>query len=154
MKAFRKLLIIMPIFLFIHITLLAVHPPGNRPVVSDTTVHKQETNQKLVVLWTSGDREVALKMAFMYTFNAKNHGWWDEITLIIWGPSANLSSEDQEIKDNLKKMIDAGIEIVACKGCADMYGVTPVLEEIGVDVKYMGTPLTEYLKEGIKVLTL
>ena len=25
---------------------------------------------KLVVLWTSGDREVALKMAFMYTFNS------------------------------------------------------------------------------------
>ena len=34
--------------------------------------------EKLVILWTSGDREVALKMVFMYTYNAKKYGWWDE----------------------------------------------------------------------------
>ncbi|KXS47386.1 MAG: hypothetical protein AWL62_2688, partial [Halanaerobium sp. T82-1] len=30
----------------------------------------------LVVLWTSGDKEVAKKMVFMYTLNAKTRGWW------------------------------------------------------------------------------
>ena len=30
-------------------------------------------SEKLVIIWTSGDREVALKMAFMYTYNAKKY---------------------------------------------------------------------------------
>ncbi|RLB28776.1 MAG: DsrE family protein, partial [Deltaproteobacteria bacterium] len=30
----------------------------------------------LVVLWSSGDREVATRMVFMYTLNAKRKGWW------------------------------------------------------------------------------
>ena len=40
--------------------------------------------KSLVVLWTSGDREVALKMVFMYTLNAKLKGWWEEVILIVW----------------------------------------------------------------------
>jgi hypothetical protein len=47
-------------------------------------------NEKLVIVWTSGDREVALKMVFMYTLNAKTRAWWDDITLVVWGPSAKL----------------------------------------------------------------
>ena len=52
-------------------------------------------HEKLVVVCTSGDRDVALKMVFMYTFNAKKYEWWKEITLLIWGPSSKLLSEDK-----------------------------------------------------------
>ena len=34
-----------------------------------------EKPSELVVLWTSGDRDVALKMVFMYTLNSKLKGW-------------------------------------------------------------------------------
>ena len=45
---------------------------------------KMENNtSKLAVLWTSGDPEVAEKMAFMYTYNAKKQGWFDEVVLIV-----------------------------------------------------------------------
>ena len=101
---------------------------------------------KLAVVWTSGDRDVALKMVFMYTFNAKKRGWWKDIQFIVWGPSAKLLSEDKEIQDYLKKMKDEGIKLLACKACADSYGVSEKLKELGVDVKYMGVPLTELLK--------
>jgi hypothetical protein len=37
--------------------------------------------------------------------------------------------------------------------CADRYEVTEDLRKLGVDVKYMGKPLTEMLKGGWKVLT-
>jgi hypothetical protein len=37
--------------------------------------NKLSKPDELVVLWTSGDREVALKMAFMYTFNCKRFKW-------------------------------------------------------------------------------
>ncbi|WP_197092805.1 hypothetical protein [Labilibaculum euxinus] len=55
--------------------------------------------QKLAVVWTSGDRDVALKMVFMYTYNAKKMGWWDEINLIVWGPSSKLLCEDAELQE-------------------------------------------------------
>ena len=107
----------------------------------------------LVVIWSSGDREVALKMVFMYTYNAKKHGWWENITFIVWGPSEKLLAEDNELKNYLKKMIEEGVTVEACKACSDMYGVSEKLEKLGVDVKYMGVPLTEYLKNDMKIIT-
>jgi len=109
--------------------------------------------QKLAVIWTSGDREVALKMVFMYVSNAPRFNWWKDITLVVWGPSAKLLAEDQELQDYLKKMIDSGIVIKACKACSDQFGVSEKLAELGVDVKYMGGELTDYIKEGRHVLT-
>lgn len=110
-------------------------------------------NDKLVILWTSGDREVALNMVFMYALNAKIHNWWKDLTLIIWVPSSKLLSEDEELQDYISKMKEEGIDIVACKACANNYGVTKKLEDLDIDVKYMGEPLTNYLKEDYKTIT-
>lgn len=108
---------------------------------------------KLGVLWTSGDRDVALKMVFMYTLNAKPSRWWDEVRFIVWGPSSKLLSEDEELQMGIARMIEAGVELVACKACADLYGVSEKLEELGIEVKYMGGPLTSMLKSDWVVLT-
>lgn len=112
-----------------------------------------DRKESLVVLWTSGDREVALKMVFMYTLNAKLKGWWEEIYLIVWGPSAKLLSEDKELQDRIAKMKDAGIVLEACKTCADQYEVSENLKKMEIDVKYMGVPLTTYIKEGRYIIT-
>jgi len=112
-----------------------------------------EKRDRLIVVWSSGDREVALKMVFMYTYNAKARGWWKDIIFIVWGPSAKLLAEDGELQAYLKKMLDEGIIAEACKSCSDMYGVSGTLEKLGINVKYMGVPLTEYLKEDCKVIT-
>lgn len=50
-------------------------------------------------------------------------------------------------------MKDTDVELQACKACADMYGVSDKLVSSGVDVKYMGKPLTEMLKTDWKTLT-
>lgn len=108
---------------------------------------------ELVVLWTSGDKEVALNMVFMYAYNSKAKEWWEEVTFIIWGPSAKLLAEDQELKQEIKSFKTEGIKMEACKVCADRYGVTEDLDRLGVDVKYMGEPLTEYINSKRKLLT-
>ena len=108
----------------------------------------------LVVLWTSGDREVALKMVFMYTLNAKLKGWWKEVILIVWGPSAEILSRDEELQRQIGRMREAGVVLEACKACADQYGVSSALEDMGIAVRYMGVPLSEYLKEDRAVLAL
>jgi hypothetical protein len=110
--------------------------------------------KSLVVLWTSGDREVAMKMVFMYSLNAKLRGWWEEVILIVWGPSAELLSRDAELQQSIKKMKEAGLVLEACKACSDLYGVSQALEEMGIEVKYMGEPLTGYLREDRAVLAL
>jgi len=102
----------------------------------------------LVVLWSSGDREVATKMAFMYTLNAKRRGWWKEVTLIVWGPSAKLLTEDSELQDRIEEMRQAGVGLLACKACSDSYGVSERLEKLGVEVQYMGEPFTQILKDN------
>ena len=109
---------------------------------------EQESDQpsKLLVLWTSGDIEVAKNMVFMYTYNAKKNGWWETVNLLVWGASSKLLAEDQELQDYLLKMKEAGIALFACKACADIYGVSDKLSSLGIDVKYMGVPLTQYLK--------
>lgn len=122
----------------------AVYATSENPVQPDTSEVSEK--DKLVVVWTSGDKEVAMKMVFMYTFNAQKYKWWDDITLLVWGPSAKLLSEDKELQDYVNKMLESGITLLACKGCADMYEVSDKLEDIGVTVKYTGVDLTKFIK--------
>jgi hypothetical protein len=101
---------------------------------------------KLAVLWTSGDPFVAHKVCFMYTHNAKKAGWWGEVQLIVWGPSSKLLAEDKELQAAVEAMMADGVVVKACKACADSYGVSDDLAALGIEVKYMGQPLTEMLK--------
>lgn len=113
----------------------------------------ESTSDKLVVLWTSGDPYVAERVALMYTHAAKTAGWFSEVTLIIWGPSAKLTSENLKIQKKLKAMQNDGIIIEACIACANSYGIADDLKDLGFVVKGMGKPLTDYLKSDTKVLT-
>ena len=125
----------------------------SQDATAEVTDTGQESPSRLAVLWTSGDREVALKVAFMYTLNAKSRNWFDEVRLVVWGPSAKLLSADAELQREVAKMKEAGVELVACKACADSYGVSDELESLGVEVKYMGVPLSDMLKQDWKVVT-
>lgn len=113
----------------------------------------ESTPDKLVVVWTSDDPYVAERVALMYTHAAKTAGWFSEVTLIIWGPSAKLTAENLKIQEELKAMQKDGVVIEACIACADAYGIADDLKKLGFDVKGMGKPLTDYLKSDAKVLT-
>jgi hypothetical protein len=113
---------------------------------SDLAAEKvQEQKPNLAIVWTSGDRDVALKMVFMYTSNAKRRGWANEVELIVWGPSSKLLSHDVELQEEIAAMRDAGVVLKACKACSDSYGVSDKLQELGIEVKYMGVELTELI---------
>lgn len=111
------------------------------------------SKEQLLVVWTSGDRDVALKMVFMYTLNSKKRDWWNKVRLVVWGPSSKLLASDTELQEQIKIMKDLGIELYACLTCAEMYGVTQDLEKLGVEVIKMGIPLTDMLKKGWTTIT-
>jgi hypothetical protein len=108
----------------------------------------------LYVLWTNDNPVTAEKMVFMYTVNSLIHGWWEKVTLIIWGATAKLVSEDITIQEKIREALDAGVHITACKACADQLGVTETLEKLKIEVKYWGLPLTELLKNNERLLTI
>ena len=123
------------------------------PEINSQTATTEQAPDKLVVVWTSDDPYVAERVAFMYTHNAKKNAWFKEVTLIVWGPSAKLISENTKLQEEVKSMQADGIVVEACIACANAYGVTEDLRKLGYDVKGMGKPLTDYLKSGAKVLT-
>jgi len=108
----------------------------------------------LYVLWTNDNPITAEKMVFMYTINALLRGWWENVTLIVWGATTKLVSEDENIQELVKDALKAGVHITACKACADQLGVTETLEKLNIEVKYWGVPLTEILKDDEKLLTI
>ncbi|MBU1340684.1 MAG: DsrE family protein [Proteobacteria bacterium] len=108
----------------------------------------------LYVLWTNDNPITAEKMVFMYTINSLLQGWWEKVTLIIWGAPAKLAGEDKAIQKMIKKAIDTGVHVTACKACADQLGVTQTLEKLNIEVKYWGIPLTDILKNGEHLLTI
>jgi hypothetical protein len=72
---------------------------------------------------------------------------------VVWGPSSKLLAGDLELQEGIQQMKEAGVELLACKACSDMYGVSDKLAALGVDVKYMGVPVTDMLKSGWTSLT-
>jgi hypothetical protein len=116
------------------------------------TEEKAET--RLTIVWTSGDPEVAHRMVLMYAHAAKTNRWFDEARVIVWGPSSRLLAADKDLQAKIKSMQDDGVIVQACIVCADSYGVTKTLREMGLEVKGMGKPLSDLVKDpGMHVLT-
>ena len=136
----RILSVVIPLVL-----IMVLAAPFILGIVSQAADSKDDPHQ-LLVIWTSGDRDVALKMTFMYTYYTKK--MWDRTQLLVWGSSAKLLAEDTELQEYIGRMKEVGVELTACIACADMYGVTDKLKELGIDVKGMGRPLTEMLQSG------
>ena len=149
----KKVFILAFVFFGLASVTLKATNPSKIMNESRKEMKEEKASDHLLIVWTSGDPDVAHKMVFMYAFNAQKNGWWDQVTLLVWGPSAKLSSEDEDIQASLKNMKDQGVELLACKGCADQYGVSSKLEDLGIEVKYTGNYLTDFIKSGKKVIS-
>ncbi|MGO9203000.1 MAG: DsrE family protein [Limisphaerales bacterium] len=124
-----------------------------QPAQTPSVTEEQNKESKLAVIWTSGDADVAHRVCFMYCHNAKKQKWFDQVVLVVWGPSARLLAGDKDLQAKVKSMMQDGVQVQACVACADSYGVSDRLREMRIEVKGMGPPLTEMLKSGWKVLT-
>jgi hypothetical protein len=108
---------------------------------------------KVFVVIASQDKEVVLEPGLLYPFNAVTKGWMQEVKIIFFGPSEKLAAADQEVQDRLKEAMSAGIPVMACKRCADGFGLTGTLEALGLEVIYVGDVISDLLKEGWARLT-
>jgi hypothetical protein len=108
---------------------------------------------KLFVLLSSGDREVALEVGLIYPFHAADEKWMEEVKLIIFGPSEKLAAYDMEVQARLKELSRVGVDVIACKWCADRMEITDLLEKAGIKVVYVGPIISQLIKDGWASLT-
>ena len=80
--------------------------------------------------------------------------YWDEATIMIWGPSAKLLAEDKELQEQFKRVQKTGVRFNACVVCTDDYGVSKELQELGIELIHTGEMLTQSLQsDDVKVIT-
>jgi len=108
---------------------------------------------KVFVILGSGDREVALEVGLVYPLNAAKNAWMDEVKVILFGPSERVAAHDAEVQGRIQELLENEVEVLACKWCSDRMGVTEKLEEMGVQVEYVGSIISDLLKEGWASLT-
>lgn len=118
-----------------------------------TSAQEAEPPEQLAVVWTSGDPDVAHRVCLMYTHAAQDNQWFDEVRLIVWGPSQRLLVGDKDLQAKVKAMQDDGVIVEACIACAKSFGLVEDIRALGIEVKGMGNPLTSFLKQDYKVLT-
>ena len=128
--------------LFISLFLLTSPAPAQEPAPS-----------RLCVVWTSGDPDVAKNVCFMYALNAKKAGWFNQVHLVVWGPSAKLLAESPDLRAEIKAMQKVGVVTEACVVCAKRYKVDKQLADLGITVKPMGRPLSTRLQSDWKTIT-
>ena len=90
----------------------------------------------------------------MYSVNTIKKGLWKEVNIIIWGGSAKLVGENAKVQVEVLEMIKGGVLIQACQACCEKYSVSEALQKLGIEVLFMGEPLTKIIKQGEKLITL
>lgn len=109
---------------------------------------------KLLIVWSSGEKEVAKKLILLYGSVILSRNYWDEATIMIWGPSAKLLAEDKELQEQMKVVQQSGVKFNACVVCTDDYNVSDTLKDMGVELIHTGEMLTHALQsDDIKVIT-
>ncbi len=111
-------------------------------------------NDQLNILWTNADPITSESMVMMYAKHAIPKGWWKEVRVIIWGATAKLVAEDVHIQHLITEAREAGVTFSACEACAVNLGAKETLENLGVEVKFWGGPLTELIKGKEHLITV
>lgn len=109
---------------------------------------------KLNILWTSDNVNTAHLMVFMYAINGLTAGWWEEVTVIIWGASAKLVATDKGLQDKIAMAKQRGVHVSACIACATQFGVVDDLKALDIELIPWGEPLTQLIKDGEHILTI
>ena len=92
--------------------------------------------QHLHILWTNADPVVFDKMVLMYAVNSLVRGWWEKVTVILWGVTARLAAADPAVRERIVLAMEQGVKFSACITCAKELGVEQALRDMGYDFTY------------------
>ncbi|HDZ91320.1 MAG: hypothetical protein JRJ09_08015 [Deltaproteobacteria bacterium] len=101
---------------------------------------------KVLVIISTGENEKALT-GLMYASRALSEGWMDEVRVLFFGPSERLLVEDEMIARTAREIGAAG-KGIACKFISDREGISEKIADMGLQVEYVGTIISDFLKDG------
>jgi len=104
-------------------------------------------SDKVLVIISSSDRGKNIT-GLMYATNALRYAWMNEVRVVVFGPSQQLALKDEEIQGYLKDLIGQGNTPATCKYIADEENMASNLSRLGLDVVYVGTLISDYIKAG------
>ena len=108
---------------------------------------------KVFVVVSSADEEVVAGVGLRYSLNAAKNRWLDEVKVIIFGPAGKLVACNPRDQEKIKELQEAGVEVMACKACTDEQNISSILEGAGIKVLYVGSIISQLLKDGWASLT-
>ncbi|MCW4050553.1 MAG: hypothetical protein NWE89_12545 [Candidatus Bathyarchaeota archaeon] len=103
-------------------------------------------SSKLLVIIATGDKAKALT-GLMYAKNAIVREWMEDVKVVYFGPSEQLMYSDADVA-NAAIEIAGMSETFACKAISDREGISEKIDEMGVKVEYVGTIISDYIKQG------
>src|ERR1035437_10405992 len=112
----------------------------------ETETQLNRDSSALVIIWSSADKDVALKTALAYALNSKLNGWIQDITVLAWGPSVQLLAKDKDIQNVFTYMRQAGVIVLVDKKCVEEYQANKEMEILKLEVKSLGKTLTTYIQ--------
>ena len=101
---------------------------------------------KVVVILSTGEKEKAFT-GMMYALNAQKNKWLDEVKVIFFGPFEDLLCRDAEVAEFASQLLTYETPI-ACKRLSDTAGISERLKELGYQVEYVGTIISDLIKNG------
>ncbi len=101
---------------------------------------------KVVMIISTGEREKALT-GMMYAKNAVQNDWLEDVVVVFFGPVEKLIVKDDEIKDYAKELSEES-ECLACKYISDRDEVSKDIEEMGIEIEYVGSIISELIEDG------
>lgn len=112
---------------------------------------------KVLVVISSGEEAMEKALTgMMYAINAKKNNWMDEVNLMFFGPSEKMiahAEQGSQVSEFLKQAVDLGLTPVACRAISDRENITTELSGLGINVEYVGTTLSSFIKKDYQVIT-
>ncbi len=102
---------------------------------------------KVLVILSTSEKEKLLT-GLLYATNCLRHEWMREVRVVVFGPSQRVAVEDEEVQSYLRLLVDSRSVPLACKYLADQMGLTTSLDEMGMDVVYVGSVVSRLIQEG------
>ena len=84
----------------------------------------------------------------MYAANALKHGWLQDVELFFFGPAEDLLLEDPDLQEMVREFQRQDRRPVACKFLSDRSGASEGLAELGLEVSYVGSQISDLIKQG------
>jgi len=100
---------------------------------------------RLLVIISTAEKAKALT-GMMYAVNVRKHGWFDELKVVFFGPVETLLLEDPVVGEAAVPLVDEGA--LVCRAIAEREGIAEDLVRLGYRVEYVGSTISEAIRDG------